>query len=133
MSGQEKPLGAPFRPLTHHREEERFFYERDQELVRELRLSADRERNKQKRAEEKKLHWMRCPRCGGEMQERSYALLKMEVCSRCHGVFFDAGELSILRRLELEVDEPAGAGDFLSKLIQDLDRSSQEGPMPGPR
>ena len=56
---------------------------------------ADRERLREQ-------HFMRCPKCGHEMKEEELEGIKIDRCSFCEGIFFDAGELDqlYLRRQE---------------------------------
>ena len=35
-----------------------------------------------------------CPKCQGELLEASFQDIMLDVCSGCHGVWFDAGELA---------------------------------------
>ena len=107
-----------FKPMTHHRDEERYFFEHDQELIRAWREKANAKREKRAAAEQKQLHWMRCPKCGGEMEEIRMDILMIDRCGDCHGVYFDDGELAILRKFELE--GKTGAADFLGKLIVEI-------------
>jgi len=47
---------------------------------------------------------IQCPRCGGAMDHVQHPEQKhigFEVCSKCHGSFFDAGELSDLSEFTL--------------------------------
>ncbi|HSN68810.1 MAG TPA: zf-TFIIB domain-containing protein [Thermoanaerobaculia bacterium] len=54
----------------------------------------------------KELHFMKCPKCGMDMQEYEYREIKLDRCSGCGGVFFDQGEMEqLLQRNE----------DFLGK------------------
>jgi len=39
------------------------------------------------------LHLMRCPRCGGGLQEVPFRDLRADHCTRCRGVWLDPGEL----------------------------------------
>jgi hypothetical protein len=107
-----------FKPLTRHRDEERYFYEQDLELVRRLRERVTLARREREEVESKKQHWMRCPKCGGSMEELHFDVLLLDRCMSCHGVFLDEAELSLLR--ELEIEGKRGAGDFLARLISDL-------------
>ena len=45
---------------------------------------------------------MRCPKCGHEMKEEELEGIKIDRCSFCEGIYFDAGELDqvFLRRQE---------------------------------
>ena len=110
-----------FTPMTHHRDEERYFFEQDLELVRELRKKADHQRRQRELAHREAGHWMHCPNCGGKLEQRRVSALKLDRCVQCQGVYLAAEELELLRRLELEGEQ--GAGDFLGKLISELARS----------
>lgn len=48
----------------------------------------------------KELHHMRCPKCGMELIEISYKGIEVDKCSECEGVWFDAGELEAVSKLE---------------------------------
>lgn len=44
------------------------------------------------------LHSMRCPKCGMELAEVPYKLMKIEKCTHCEGVWLDKGELEQLTK-----------------------------------
>lgn len=48
-------------------------------------------------AEEKKrrkeLHWMKCPKCGMDMEELEMFKVKIDQCPSCGGIFLDHGEI----------------------------------------
>ena len=44
----------------------------------------------------KDLHFMKCPKCGMDMQEYEFREIKLDRCSGCGGVFFDQGEMEQL-------------------------------------
>lgn len=48
----------------------------------------------------KELHYMRCPKCGMELIEIDYKVIKVDKCSECEGVWLDAGELEAVSNLE---------------------------------
>jgi len=48
----------------------------------------------------KKLHFMRCPKCGMELIEIDYKNIKIDKCSECEGIWLDAGELDIISKIE---------------------------------
>lgn len=64
----------------------------------------EEEKHKKLKAEEKnklrKLHYMRCPKCGMEMIEIDYKGIKIDKCSECEGIWLDAGELEAVAKLE---------------------------------
>jgi hypothetical protein len=84
--------------------EDEYFYRKNRELIDKKRAELDALRQQQESEQLKQVHWMRCPKCGREMAEEALSGLKVDRCSGCGGVFFDAGELELL----LESQEPAG-------------------------
>jgi hypothetical protein len=47
----------------------------------------------------KKLHWMKCPKCGMDLTTIDFQGVKIDQCPSCNGMFLDAGELQeILKR-----------------------------------
>jgi uncharacterized protein len=48
----------------------------------------------------KELHFMRCPKCGMELIGIDYKGVKIDECSECSGIWLDAGELSVVSKLE---------------------------------
>lgn len=84
--------------------EEEYFYRKNQELLAKKRAELDAQRQSQESAQLRELHWMRCPKCGQQMVEEDRAGIKIDRCTGCGGVFFDAGELDLL----LQAEEPAG-------------------------
>ncbi len=42
------------------------------------------------------LHWMRCPKCGAELDEIEFRGVKIDKCLSCGGAFLDDGELEDL-------------------------------------
>lgn len=41
----------------------------------------------------KQAHWMKCPKCGMDLQEIELHSVKVDQCASCGGLFLDAGEL----------------------------------------
>jgi uncharacterized protein len=46
----------------------------------------------------KQLHYMKCPKCGMDLQEIALHGVKVDQCANCGGVFLDAGELDQLSK-----------------------------------
>ncbi|HEY8377743.1 MAG TPA: zf-TFIIB domain-containing protein [Nannocystis sp.] len=44
----------------------------------------------------RRLHWMRCPKCGAELSEVLFRAVKVDKCFSCNGVYLDDGELEQL-------------------------------------
>jgi protein-arginine kinase activator protein McsA len=41
----------------------------------------------------KQAHWMKCPKCGMDLQEIELHKVKVDQCANCGGIFLDKGEL----------------------------------------
>jgi hypothetical protein len=48
----------------------------------------------------KQAHWMKCPKCGMDLQEIELHGVKVDQCAHCGGVFLDAGEIDQLAKHE---------------------------------
>jgi len=75
---------------------------------------AERERLKQ-------LHWMRCPKCGMELQSTEFRGVTIDKCFSCGGTYLDAGELETL----------AGKGGDILRSVVDFFRGSGGGSTSG--
>jgi hypothetical protein len=76
--------------------------EGEQAIREELsRRRAARERDQDElTAEERErlrvMHWMRCPKCGLQLDEITFRGVKVDKCFACGGVYLDDGELEQL-------------------------------------
>jgi hypothetical protein len=43
-------------------------------------------------------HWMKCPKCGMDLQEIGLHGVKVDQCAHCGGIFLDSGELEQLSK-----------------------------------
>lgn len=78
------------------RNEEEFFKKQEAELIAAERARLDAERQRAERSS----HYMKCPKCGADLAEREQQGVKIDVCSECHGVWLDAGELDLISKLD---------------------------------
>lgn len=46
----------------------------------------------------KQLHWMKCPKCGMDLNEIELHGVKVDQCASCGGVFLDAGEMEQIEK-----------------------------------
>ena len=67
------------------------------EEAREARARREKERAQKEAAGERErlrqAHFMKCPKCGHDMKEEDLQGVKVDRCSFCEGLYFDAGEL----------------------------------------
>ena len=47
-----------------------------------------------------KMHYMKCPKCGNDLQTVQYKGIDVDRCFHCHGTWFDEGELEKLSNAE---------------------------------
>ncbi len=85
-TGQEQPS----------RNEDEYFAKQDAELIKQMRDKLDAER----KAAERKASYMKCPKCGGGLEEKAHGNLRIDVCQDCGGVWLDPGELDLVRQME---------------------------------
>jgi len=77
-------------------EEDRYFAQRDRELIEKLKQT-------QTTAEETALRQqalMRCPKCGEKLTSRQHHGVTVEECPACKGMWLDRGELETLAQRE---------------------------------
>jgi hypothetical protein len=70
-------------------EENRYFAERDRELIAHLKHQQEAEQEKTLREFDRS----RCPRCGERLRGRSLHEVPIDECPACQGVWLDKGEL----------------------------------------
>jgi uncharacterized protein with PIN domain len=81
---------------TPSRNEDEFFAKQDAELIKQMRAKLDRERIEQ----ERKAHFMKCPKCGADLKEEDHGQAKVDVCPECKGMWLDAGEMELMRKVQ---------------------------------
>ena len=78
------------------RNEDEYFARQDAELIKEMRSRLDKER----RDVERKAHYMKCPKCGADLQEETHGQVKIDVCPECKGMWFDSGEMELMYHVQ---------------------------------
>jgi hypothetical protein len=91
-------------------QEEEYFYKLNQELIERNRAKA----SQAKETDDRPDSWMKCPKCGGQMEEIDLAGIDIDKCQDCQGVYFDNGELDIL----LKSKERGGFLGLLQKFVK---------------
>ena len=97
------------------REEESFA---EQELTKRasLREKLNQEREESRQRQEKEAHWMKCPKCGGELQEKQFEHVMIDQCPSCQGIWLDAGEMELLLHAHQSV--VSSIGESLRKILK---------------
>lgn len=76
--------------------EEEYFLRQELQKRREAVQQKHAELAEGERERLKELHWMRCAKCGAELQEVEFRSVKVDKCFSCGGVYLDDGELEQL-------------------------------------
>ena len=76
--------------------EDKFFLEEDEEKIQKLRAELDRKRKADLLQKRKETHFMKCPKCGADLDEINYQNVLIDRCNECKGIWLDQGELDIL-------------------------------------
>ena len=93
---------------TGYSQEDEHFKRKELEWLQAKRTQLDAAREAQTTRQRAQTHWMKCPKCGGDLNEVPMDGVKVDKCSGCGGVFLDSGELEILTRK---------SGGFLKKMF----------------
>jgi ribosomal protein L37AE/L43A len=79
--------------------EDEWFHFNEKKLIEAAKAKREAEMNAEndaKQEELRKAHWMKCPKCGSDLNEVEHVGIKIDKCTHCEGIFFDAGELDEL-------------------------------------
>lgn len=80
--------------------EEEYFARTELEKLKDLQQEKQKKLAGAEKEALKKLHYMKCPKCGMELVEIDYKGLKVDECSECSGIWLDAGEFEAVANLE---------------------------------
>jgi len=78
------------------RNEDEYFAREDAERIRKLREQEAAARA----AQERRSHFMKCPKCGASLQPETFHGVTVDRCPDCHGLWFDAGEVEVIMKHE---------------------------------
>ncbi len=90
--------------------EDEFFAREEAEKLHRLHTEKLRALSQQDAEEQKKLHWMKCGKCGYDLETIRWRSVDVEKCFRCGAIVLDDGELEKLAGRE-------EAGQFMSSFI----------------
>jgi len=76
------------------RNEDEYFAKRDAERLKAQKAALKAELE----AEERKSHYMKCPKDGYDLEAQTHQGVQVDVCGHCDGIWLDAGELEQLAR-----------------------------------
>jgi len=77
-------------------QEEEYFIEQELVRLKKHHVEKMKQMEQEERDRMKELHWMRCPKCGMDMEQMSYQGVEIDKCLDCGGIYLDAGELEAI-------------------------------------
>ena len=80
--------------------EEEYFARLEVERKRKIDEERHGKLKEEERERMKELHFMRCPKCGTDLQEIDFKGIKIDKCFSCEGLWLDAGEIISILSLE---------------------------------
>lgn len=87
----------PVKPTTS---EEEYFARQEAELKKKLAAQRQTEMEESERQRLRELHYMRCPKCGMQLEEISFGEIRVDKCLSCEGLWLDKGEIDAVRSKE---------------------------------
>jgi uncharacterized protein len=70
-------------------QEDEYFVKKERELLAKLKTKQEEEA----RTSAKNASYMKCPKCGEPLKERSFQKILIDQCTGCNGIWLDAGEI----------------------------------------
>lgn len=80
--------------------EAEFFAREEVEKIHRLHEVRRRQNSAQEREEQKKIHFMKCPKCGDELETIRMSFVDVEQCPECGAMVLDKGELEKIKVAE---------------------------------
>ncbi|RKH56556.1 zf-TFIIB domain-containing protein [Corallococcus aberystwythensis] len=100
--------------------EDDYFAREEIEAKRKLALQQSQEMAVHQRESLKQLHYMKCPKCGMDLQTLKQGNVELDSCFNCHGVWLDAGELEQV----IKQHGHEGSGKVMSAVLNLFKRTS---------
>ncbi|MBW2206883.1 MAG: zf-TFIIB domain-containing protein [Deltaproteobacteria bacterium] len=76
--------------------EEKYILKMEEEQLKKLRGECDQKREEERKKFQKESHWMKCPKCGSDLEEINLQSVFIDKCEQCDGIWLDHGELELL-------------------------------------
>ena len=76
--------------------EDLYIMKMEEEQIKKIRTECDQKREEERKKYQKEAHWMKCPKCGSDLQEANLQNIIIDKCTECEGIWLDHGELELL-------------------------------------
>lgn len=80
--------------------EEEYFARQEAERRRKVAEERQKKMLEEEREQQRALHFMKCPKCGMQLEEISFGDVRIDKCFHCEGMWLDKGELERLQTKE---------------------------------
>ena len=87
-------------PVKPTENEDEYFARQHAEQLRKLALERQAKLEAEEREKARELHHMKCPKCGMDLTEISFAGVSVDKCFSCEGMWFDKGEVELIEQKE---------------------------------
>jgi len=87
-------------PVKPSENEEEYFARQESERRRKFAEERHAKIQKEEREHERALHFMKCPKCGMQLEEIAFGDVRIDKCFHCEGIWLDKGELERIQAKE---------------------------------
>ena len=90
-------------PKKSSKSEDEYFAREERHRQKKQKIQSEQDRLEERR----RLHSMKCPKCGADLEAALFRTIEIERCNECEGCWLDRGELE-----KLAGEEPRFLQDF---------------------
>jgi predicted Zn-ribbon and HTH transcriptional regulator len=83
--------------------EDEYFMKLDKERIGKMRSGLDTKREEEFKLHRRDTHWMKCPKCGHDLEEINYQDVMIDRCPDCKGMWLDHDEIELLGKGEAKM------------------------------
>ena len=95
-------------PVKPSANEEEYFARQEAERKRKVAEERQAALIAEERERARALHFMKCPKCGMQLEEMAFGDVRVDKCFSCEGLWLDKGELEVIRQKE---------GGFMARML----------------
>jgi hypothetical protein len=96
-------------PVKPSNPEEEYFAQLELERRRKAAEERQAQMQEEERQQQRALHFMKCPKCGMQLEEITFGDVRVDKCFNCEGMWLDKGELETI-----QTKEPGFVGKLLN-------------------
>ncbi len=87
-------------PNKTKKAEDEYIAREEAEITKRLKEQLKEQQSQEQREQTKAVCYMKCPKCGADLNEVTFRGIKIDRCLNCDGVWLDDGELEKLAGTE---------------------------------